>query len=76
MRSSWWSRLQDIKPYLMVAFKSNGRQNQLKGVLVGILCSDGVPYVLRLLETRDREDQVCDESHDRELVLAGDRREC
>ena len=76
MRSNWWSRLQDSTPYLMVAFKSNGHQNQLKSMLVGILCTYGVIYVLCLIKTRDREEQVCDESHDGELVLAGEHREC
>lgn len=76
MRSNWWSRLQDSTPYLMVAFKSNGRQNQLKDMLVRISCPDGVIYVLCLIETRDREEKVCDESHDGELVLAGEHREC
>ena len=60
----------------MVAFKSNGRQNQLKDMLVRISCPDGVIYVLCLIETRDREEKVCDESHDGELVLAKVRREC
>ena len=47
------SRVQDSTPYLMVTVKSNGRQNQLKGVLVGSCNPDGIQYVLYLFERRD-----------------------
>ena len=46
-------RVQDSTLYVMVTVKSNGRQNQLKGVLVGSCSPDGIPYVLYLFETRD-----------------------
>ena len=47
------SRVQDSRRYLMVTAKSNGRQNQFKGVLVGSCSSNGIPYVLYLFEPRD-----------------------